>query len=193
MGGAMMACRIVGQVARAPVPSTSKFTGTSRHASTGSPSPSSTSSMMDVTRASALGSRGRKNAPTANGSPPLRIAAEETRGDLGEDAGAVARAVARRGAAVCDAGQRLEGQAHHVVRALSRRPRHEPHAARVLLAPRVEVGRTAVGPARSLGLRHRRSFPRSSQKKGPLGGERAGGFVSVVYTLTPPVRSRLGE
>jgi len=125
--------------------------------------------------------------------PPLRIAAEETRGDLGEDAGAVARAVARRGAAVCDAGQRLEGQAHHVVRALSRRPRHEPHAARVLLAPRVEVGRTAVGPARSLGLRHRRSFPLSSQKKGPLGGERAGGFVSVVYTLTPPVRSRLGE
>src|SRR3989449_10834333 len=94
---------------------------------------------------------------------------------------------------VCDAGQRLEGQAHHVVRALSRRPRHEPHAARVLLAPRVEVGRTAVGPARSLGLRHRRSFPLSSQKKGPLGGERAGGFVSVVYTLTPPVRSRLGE
>src|SRR2546430_1775506 len=33
MGGAMMACRIVGQVARAPVPSTAQLTRTSRHAS----------------------------------------------------------------------------------------------------------------------------------------------------------------
>src|SRR2546427_794758 len=85
------------------------------------------------------------------------------------------------------------GAAHRVVAARSRGPRQEPRAAGVLLAPRVEVGRAAVGPARSLGLRHRRSFPRFQPKKGPARWGAGRGFVSVVYTLTPPVRSRLGE
>ena len=76
-----------------------------------------------------------------------RFLIEEGVGDLGEEPGAVSGVVGRGGAAMRHAGHRLERQCQDVVGRLSRRPRHEPHAASVLGPPRIELARA---PARSV-------------------------------------------
>ncbi len=59
-------------------------------------------------------------------------------GDLGQDAGAVAGLVVRRGAAMGEPGDGREGHRQDVVRAIAVGARDEADAAGVALAPRIE-------------------------------------------------------
>ncbi len=89
-----------------------------------------------------------------------RVATEKGLGDAGQDAGAVARPVAARGAAVRDAREAAEGEAQDAVRRLAGM-RHEADAARVVLAVGISTRVDPVRPAPRASLGHPRSFPDS--------------------------------
>ena len=88
-----------------------------------------------------------------------RFLIEEAVGDLREQAGAVARGVGGRGTAVGHAGDGLQRQREHAVGRLARRPRHETHAAGVVLPPGVESARALARLVRPVRVvRHARSL-----------------------------------
>ena len=130
----------------------------------------------------------RERDPAARG-----LTVEERGGNLREQAGTIARAVRRRSAAVGDPRQRLQREARDVGGAVSRRARHEPDAAGVLLPPGVEPSRAGLGPTRSVSCGHRCSSSRPVNRKARSAGSGPGGLLCVVYALTPAVRSHRWE